>query len=138
MGWLKGIRFLKRIPLLKLITINLSKSGAGVSLGRAGFRLGRTVTGKLYLWLGLPGTGLGYRKYISPTTLLGWIASAGRIIHNSYNQQGWKKGRIRRDPKLHQTAQRVKRMMREEYHAARERWKQRNEGGTGDKPSDKA
>ncbi|MFA6045082.1 MAG: DUF4236 domain-containing protein [Phycisphaerales bacterium] len=42
--------------------VNLSKSGIGYSVGGAGFRTGKSATGRKYTSFGIPGTGMGYRK----------------------------------------------------------------------------
>jgi hypothetical protein len=49
--------------------INFSKSGIGVSLGVPGARVGKTATGKTYVSGGVPGTGVGYRKYLGSKKL---------------------------------------------------------------------
>jgi hypothetical protein len=41
--------------------VNLSKSGAGVSVGGRGYRTGISSRGRRYTNLSIPGTGLGYR-----------------------------------------------------------------------------
>ena len=56
-----GLRFQKRIRLFKGVTLNLSKTGASVSLGGRGARVnfrGDKVTGTV----GIPGTGISYRE----------------------------------------------------------------------------
>ena len=56
-----GLRLQKRITLFKGLTLNLSKTGASVSIGTRGARLnirGDKVTGSV----GLPGTGISYRQ----------------------------------------------------------------------------
>ena len=56
-----SLRLQKRITLFKGLTLNLSKTGASVSIGTRGARLnirGDKVTGSV----GLPGTGLSYRQ----------------------------------------------------------------------------
>jgi len=56
-----GLRFQKRITLFKGLTINLSKTGASVSVGPRGAKLnirGDRVTGSV----GLPGSGISYRQ----------------------------------------------------------------------------
>jgi len=56
-----GLRFQKRITLFKGLTINLSKTGASVSVGPRGAKLnirGDIVTGSV----GLPGSGISYRQ----------------------------------------------------------------------------
>jgi len=56
-----GLRFQKRITLFKGFTINLSKTGASVSVGPRGAKLnvrGDKVTGSV----GIPGSGISYRQ----------------------------------------------------------------------------
>jgi hypothetical protein len=56
-----GLRFQKRITIFKGLTINLSKTGASVSVGPRGAKLnirGDQVTGNI----GIPGTGISYRQ----------------------------------------------------------------------------
>ena len=56
-----GLRLQKRITLFKGLTLNLSKTGASVSIGARGARLnirGDKVTGSV----GIPGTGISYRQ----------------------------------------------------------------------------
>lgn len=56
-----GLRFQKRIRLLKGLTLNLSKTGTSFSLGGRGARVnirGDKVTGNV----GIPGTGISYRE----------------------------------------------------------------------------
>lgn len=133
MSYLKGLRFLKRIPLWKFLTLNLSKHGLGVSIGRAGIRFGRSVTGKLYVWLGLPGTGLGYRKSVDPAKLIGWII--GRWSRSDREDQGGAKrprlsGYLRRyeqwyrDPVTRRSIQRAKEILRDEHERKRRQWRQ--------------
>lgn len=59
-----GFRFQKRISLFPSIRLNLSKSGASVTLGKPGLsvNLGKGgATGNV----GIPGTGLSYREKIA-------------------------------------------------------------------------
>jgi hypothetical protein len=60
-----GLFFRKRLGLGPL-TLNLSKSGLGLSLGVRGFHAGITATGRHYVSANLPGTGLYYRKFQQP------------------------------------------------------------------------
>jgi len=67
-----GLRFQKRISLLKGITLNLGKGGASVTVGKKGasINIGKNgVTGNA----GIPGTGLSYREKLSgrPPSALG-------------------------------------------------------------------
>ena len=62
-----GLRFQKRIPLLKGLMLNLSKTGASVTLGKKGasINIGKDgVTGNA----GIPGTGVSYREKLSGTS----------------------------------------------------------------------
>jgi hypothetical protein len=43
----------------------LSKGGVGMSWGIPGFRIGVSPTGRKYLSIGVPGTGLYFLKYLS-------------------------------------------------------------------------
>jgi len=67
-----GLRFQKRLSLLKGLTLNLSKTGASLTLGKKGasVNIGKNgVTGNA----GIPGTGLSYREKLSgkPASALG-------------------------------------------------------------------
>jgi hypothetical protein len=57
MGW----SYRKRLRFGPM-RINLSRSGIGTSWGVPGFRITRSSTGRRYLTLSLPGTGLSWRK----------------------------------------------------------------------------
>lgn len=62
-----GFRFQKRISLLPGIRLNLSKSGASVTVGKPGLsvNIGKGgATGNV----GIPGTGLSYREKIGGDT----------------------------------------------------------------------
>jgi len=67
---LKGFRFLKRIPLAKYVRLNLSKHGTGLSIGGRGSRISISPGKKVNIWLGIPGTGIGYRKQIDIDSIL--------------------------------------------------------------------
>jgi hypothetical protein len=45
--------------------VNLSKKGAGVSVGARGFRIGRDGQGRQYTQTSIPGTGIYRRDYYS-------------------------------------------------------------------------
>lgn len=63
-----GLRFQKRISLLKGLTLNLSKTGASVTIGKKGASLNigkKGVTGNA----GIPGTGVSYREKLSGKSL---------------------------------------------------------------------
>lgn len=56
-----GFRFQRRLPLLKGLTLNISKSGPSVTVGGAGASLNLSKRGLLGS-SGIPGTGLSYRS----------------------------------------------------------------------------
>jgi hypothetical protein len=58
-----GFRFQRRIKVLRGITVNVSKSGVGVSVGGRGFHTGIDSKGRRYTSGSLPGTGLSWREY---------------------------------------------------------------------------
>lgn len=58
-----SLRFQRRISLGKFIQLNLSKSGIGYSFGVTGLRLSKGPSGTWFT-IGLPGTGLSYRKHL--------------------------------------------------------------------------
>ena len=70
---LKGFRLLKRIPLGKYLRLNLSKHGLGVSIGGRGERLSISPGKKINLWLGIPGTGIGYRRQLDLDSVLDFL-----------------------------------------------------------------
>jgi hypothetical protein len=57
MGW----SYRKRLKFGP-IRINLSRSGVGMSWGIRGFRITHSATGRRYMTLSLPGTGLSWQK----------------------------------------------------------------------------
>ncbi|HHX07406.1 MAG TPA: DUF4236 domain-containing protein [Erysipelothrix sp.] len=57
-----GFRFSKRIKLHKLVNLNLSKGGVGVSVGVPGARFSINSKGRKQASVGIPGTGLSYVK----------------------------------------------------------------------------
>ena len=57
-----GFRFSKRIRLHKLVNLNLSKGGVGVSVGVPGARFSINSKGRSQASVGIPGTGLSYVK----------------------------------------------------------------------------
>ena len=62
-----GFRFQKRISISKYLRLNLSKTGASVSIGKRGLDLnikGDQVTENI----GITGTGLSYRERLTPKT----------------------------------------------------------------------
>lgn len=58
-----GFRFHKRISLFRGIRLNLSKSGASVSVGKPGLSVNLSKDGATGS-VGIPGTGLSYREKI--------------------------------------------------------------------------
>ena len=66
-----GFRFQRRIRLGKGLWVNLSKSGAGFSVGRRGLRFSISPKGKKQVSVGAPGTGMSYRTgCILPSAVL--------------------------------------------------------------------
>ncbi len=63
-----GFRFRKSISLGKLLKLNISKSGIGVSGGVRGVRLSVAPDGKVRGSVGLPGTGMSYTKVLGDIT----------------------------------------------------------------------
>lgn len=63
-----GFRFRKSISLGKLLKLNVSKSGIGVSGGIRGARLSVSPDGKVRGSVGLPGTGVSYTKVLGDIT----------------------------------------------------------------------
>ena len=63
-----GFRFRKTVSLGKLVRLNISKSGIGVSTGVRGLRLSVSPDGKVRSTVGLPGTGLSHTKDIGDLT----------------------------------------------------------------------
>jgi len=59
-----GLRFRRRVTILPGVSLNISKSGLGISAGPRGARVGVGPRG-VYRSLGLPGTGLHYREETS-------------------------------------------------------------------------
>lgn len=59
-----GFLIRKRFRLSKWLSLNLSKSGVGLSVGPPGAKLSMNPK-RARVQLGLPGTGLGYRKDMS-------------------------------------------------------------------------
>lgn len=59
-----GLLFRKQLRLSKWLSLNLSKSGLGLSLGPRGAKLSVNPK-RARVQLGIPGTGLGYRRDVS-------------------------------------------------------------------------
>lgn len=60
-------QFRKRKKLTKGISLNFSKRGLGFSAGPKGLRVSRSATGRVSGSLGIPGSGLSYRKPLNST-----------------------------------------------------------------------
>jgi hypothetical protein len=74
MGFLKGLRFQKRVSVLPGVRVNLSKSGASASLGPRGADVNIGSHG-VTTNAGIPGTGLSYRQKVGKGRgLLGLLA----------------------------------------------------------------
>jgi hypothetical protein len=58
-----GLRFQRRVRVLPVVHLNLSRSGVGVSIGGRGAHVGITARGQRYSSVGLPGTGVSWREY---------------------------------------------------------------------------
>ncbi len=62
---LTGFRLFKRVRLFPGVSLNISRSGVGVSLGTRGLHLTkRSDTGRWQMSAGLPGTGVSYRRTV--------------------------------------------------------------------------
>lgn len=59
-----GLLFRKRLRFGKFLSLNVSKSGLGLSVGPSGAKLSINPK-RARVQLGIPGTGLGYRKDMS-------------------------------------------------------------------------
>ena len=64
-----GFRWLQRIRLPLGFRSTISRGGVGYIWGVPGFRVGRSPSGRKWVSLGLPGTGLSFFKYISKEPL---------------------------------------------------------------------
>ena len=60
-----GFRWLQRFRLPLGFRSTISRGGVGYSWGIPGLRVGRSPSGRKWLSIGLPGTGLSFFKYIS-------------------------------------------------------------------------
>lgn len=70
-----GFRLQRSIRLGKFLRLNISKSGVGISAGFPGLRLSAGPRGS-FINVGVPGTGLSYRKKIGSQTLLDFAGKA--------------------------------------------------------------
>ena len=57
-----GLCFRKSITIAPGVRINLSKSGPSISFGKSGLRETISATGKSTTSIGIPGTGVYYKK----------------------------------------------------------------------------
>ena len=60
-----GIRFQKKIKLFNGVSLNLSKSGIGLSVGKKGASVSIEPDGDIMGNVGIPGTGLSYRTKLN-------------------------------------------------------------------------
>jgi len=71
----------------------LSKGGVGMSWGIPGFRIGVSPTGRKYLSIGIPGTGLYFLKYLSGGKKISneqqKTIQKPRTTQNNMNQEPW-------------------------------------------------
>lgn len=71
----------------------LSKGGVGMSWGIPGFRVGISPTGRKYLSIGIPGTGLYFLKYLSNERALSneqqKTIKKQTTKQNNQNQEPW-------------------------------------------------
>src|SRR5574337_797208 len=59
-----GLLFRKRLRLSKWLSLNVSKSGLGLSVGPPGAKLSVNPK-RARMQIGIPGTGIGYRRDVS-------------------------------------------------------------------------
>lgn len=59
-----GLLFRKQLRLGKFLSLNLSKSGVGLSVGPPGAKVSVNPK-RARMQVGIPGTGIGYRKDVS-------------------------------------------------------------------------
>ena len=60
-----GLRFQKKIKLFKGVSLNLSKSGIGLSVGKKGASVSIEPDGDIMGNVGIPGTGIWYRTKLN-------------------------------------------------------------------------
>jgi hypothetical protein len=63
-----SLRFFRRIPLTRFLTMNLSKGGASASVGFPGFHVTSGTSGSR-VTVGIPGTGLFYTHHLNAAEL---------------------------------------------------------------------
>jgi hypothetical protein len=75
---LKGLRIHKRLNLFKGVTLNISKTGPSLSLGKRGSTINLRPDGKTTGTVGLPGSGISYRRQMGNvlTSPLFWVIVA--------------------------------------------------------------
>ena len=66
-----GLIFRKSITILPGVKVNLSKSGASLSVGTTGLHASINTKGRVTGSVGLPGSGISYRKSAKVTDILG-------------------------------------------------------------------
>lgn len=76
-----GLNFRKSIKICKGVSLNLSKSGVGVSVGTKGARASVNTSGRSSVRVGIPGTGISY------STSLGGKKKSGKRTYNSSAQK---------------------------------------------------
>lgn len=79
-----GLNFRKSIKICKGVSLNLSKSGVGVSVGTKGARASVNSSGRTSVRVGIPGTGLSYS---TSHTIGGKKKSSGKRSYNSAAQK---------------------------------------------------
>ena len=60
--------------------INLSKRGAGLSVGARGFRVGRDAQGRDYTQMSVPGTGIYNRQYQKNPSQPGQVSAPSKYF----------------------------------------------------------
>ena len=128
----RGVRLLRRFPIGRFVRVNLSKHGLGLSVGRRGLWVTLNPQGKIQFWLGVPGTGLGYRRQVDLRWLLSALAAAAQGLRSGSpphpssesnpvsdapvgRRSSRRPGRIRRDmsPSWRRTVEEARRILRE-------------------------
>jgi hypothetical protein len=66
------------------LKINLSKKGAGFSVGARGFRVGRDALGRQYTQTSVPGTGIYRRDYYNNTSTPPTAAKRNKYLPSRY------------------------------------------------------
>jgi len=84
-----GLRFQKRIRLFKGLTLNLSKTGSSFTVGGRGASL-NFRKGKVTQTLGIPNTGLSYRRRLDSESAVPQREVEQPIIDTNSHSNGWK------------------------------------------------